>query len=152
MLFRSQAHQIGSQMMAIVLETEDGGRYIAPNELQQAAANVPIPEDIPPGEIPDNPHWFTPPGFGFKNYTDLFSPRQLTMLTTLCDLLCEVQNKAASDALAAGMTPDGGSLSQGGQGALAYGQAISVYLAFVIDKIADANSTICSWKIGRAHV
>ena len=68
------------------------------------------------------------------------------MLTTLCDLLCEVQNKAASDALAAGMTPDGGSLSQGGQGALAYGQAISVYLAFVIDKIADANSTICSWR------
>ena len=68
------------------------------------------------------------------------------MLTTLCDLLCEVQNKAASDNLAAGMTPDGGSLSQGGQGALAYGQAISVYLAFVIDKIADANSTICSWR------
>ena len=141
-----QAHQIGAQMMAIVLETEGGSRYIAPNVLQQAAANVPVPEDIPPGEIPDNPHWFTPPGFGFKNYTDLFSPRQLTMLTTLCDLLCEAQNKAASDALAAGMASDGGSLSQGGQGALAYGQAISVYLAFVIDKIADANSTICSWR------
>ena len=141
-----QAHRIDAQMMAIVLETEGGNRYIAPNERQRFAANVPIPEDIPPGEIPNNPHWFTPPGFGFNNYADLFSPRQLTVLTTFCDLLCEVQIKAASDALAAGMSPDGGSLSQGGKGALAYGQAISVYLAFVIDKIADANSTICSWR------
>lgn len=141
-----QAHQLGAQMMAIVLETEDGIHYIAPNDLQQSAANVPVPEDIPPGEIPDNPHWFSPPGFGFMNYTDLFSPRQLAMLTTLCDLLCEVQNKVASDALAAGMNASGGGLAQGGTGALAYGQAIGVYLAFVIDKMADANSTICSWR------
>lgn len=141
-----QAHQLGAQMMAIVLETEDGLHYIAPNDLQQSAANVPVPENIPPGEIPDNPHWFSPPGFGFKNYTDLFSPRQLAMLTTLCDLLCEVQDKVASDALAAGMNASGGGLAQGGTGALAYGQAIGVYLAFVIDKMADANSTICSWR------
>ena len=141
-----QEHQLSAQMMAIVLETEDGTCYIAPTKAQELAADVPAPEDIPLGEIPDNPHWFSPPGFGFKNYTDLFSPRQLTMLTTLCDLLCEVQDKAASDALAAGMDESGGGLSQGGAGALAYGQAIGVYLAFVIDKIADANSTICSWR------
>ena len=140
------SHELGAQMMAISLETEDGIKYIAPTEMQMHAANVPIPEDAPPGEIPDNPHWFTPPGFGLKNYADLFSPRQLTMLTTLCDLLSEIQNKAASDALAAGMDASGGSLSNGGTGALAYGQAIGVYLAFVIDKIADANSTICSWR------
>lgn len=141
-----KSHQLGAQLMSIVLETEDGTRYIAPNKAQELAADVPVPEDIPPGEIPDNPHWFTPPGFGFKNYTDLFSPRQLTLLTTLCDLLCEVQDKVASDALAAGMDESGGGLAEGGTGALAYGQAIGVYLAFVIDKIADANSTICSWR------
>lgn len=141
-----QEHQLGAQMMAIVLETEDGTRYIAPNKAQELAADVPVPEDIPPGEIPDNPHWFTPPGFGFQNYTDLFSPRQLTMLTTFCDLLCAVQDKVSSDALAAGMDVSGGGLAQGGTGALAYGQAIGVYLAFVIDKMADANSTICSWR------
>lgn len=140
------SHKLGAQMMAISLETEDGIKYIAPSEKQMHAANVPIPEDAPPGEIPDNPHWFTPPGFGLKNYADLFSSRQLTMLTMFCDLLPEIQDKAASDALAAGMDASGGSLSNGGTGALAYGQAIGVYLAFVIDKIADANSTICSWR------
>lgn len=139
-------HEIGAQMMAIALETEDGISYTVPNDIQESAAKVSIPEDIPAGELPNNPRWFTPPGFGYKNYSDLFTPRQLTLLTTLCNLLCEVQDKAASDALAAGMNPSGGSLSTGGNGALAYGQAIGVYLAFVIDKIADAGSTICSWR------
>lgn len=140
------SHELGAQMMAISLETKDGIKYIVPSEKQIHAANVPIPEDAPPGKIPDNPHWFTPPGFGLKNYADLFSSRQLTMLTTFCDLLPEIQDKAMSDVLAAGMDVSGGSLSNGGTGALAYGQAIGVYLAFVIDKIADANSTICSWR------
>lgn len=140
------SHELGAQMMAISLETEDEIKYIVPSEKQIHAANVPIPENAPPGEIPDNPHWFTPPGFGLKNYANLFSSRQLTMLTTFCDLLPEIQDKAASDALAAGMDASGSSLSNGGTGALAYGQAIGVYLAFVIDKIADANSTICSWR------
>ena len=140
------SHKLGAQMMAISVETENGIQYVSPTALQQQAANVPIPADVPPGEMPDNPHWFTPPGFGLKNYADLFSPRQLTLLTTLCGLLPEIQDKAASDALATGMKADGGSLSSGGTGALAYGQAIGVYLAFVIDKIADANSTICSWR------
>ena len=139
-------HQLGAQMMAVVIDTPNGKQYLAPNSRQEIAADVPVPEDIPHGEIPDNLHWFSPPGFGMSNFADLFSPRQLTFLTTACDLLKEVQDKVASDALAAGMSESGGSLSEGGAGALAYGQAVSIYLAFVIDKLADANSTICSWR------
>lgn len=139
-------HELGAQMMAVILDTPTGREYKAPTEIQEAAAMISIPDNIPHGEIPDNAHWFSPPGFGIKEYSELFSPRQLTMLTTFCDLLLDVQDKAASDALAAGMSPEGGSLSDGGRGALAYGQAISVYLAFVIDKMADRNTTVCSWN------
>lgn len=141
-----EAHQYGAQLMAMVVDTPGGKAYKGPTERQETAANVPVPEDIPQGELPDNAHWFSPPGFGLKEYADLFTPRQLTMLTVFCDLLKEVQERAASDALAAGFSPTGGSLSNGGAGALAYGQAVSIYLAFVIDKIADRNSTICSWN------
>ena len=139
-------HELGAQMMAVALDTPTGREYKAPTEIQEAAAMVPIPENTPHGEIPNNAHWFSPPGFGIKEYSELFSPRQLTMLTTFCDLLLDVQDKAASDALAAGMSPEGGSLAAGGRGALAYGQAVSVYLAFVIDKMADRNTTVCSWN------
>lgn len=139
-------HELGAQLMAMVIDTPTGKIYKEPNQIQETAALVPVPEDIPQGEIPDNAHWFGPPGFGITEYADLFSPRQLTMLTTFCELLKELQDKVASDALAAGMSPEGGSLAAGGNGALAYGQAVSIYLAFVIDKMADRNSTICSWN------
>ena len=139
-------HKLATQLMAVVVDTPAGKIYKAPNRIQEDAAIVSIPEDVPQGEIPDNAHWFSPPGFGLTEYADLFTPRQLTMLTVFCDLLKEVQERAASDALTAGFAPTGGSLSEGGNGALAYGQAVSIYLAFVIDKIADRNSTICSWN------
>lgn len=138
--------KLGAQMIATVVDTPSGKRYLAPSERQKAAANVPSPDDLPLGDIPDNAHWFSPPGFGFTTYADLFSPRQQTFLTTACNLLTDVQNKVSSDALAAGMSVTGGSLTAGGTGALAYGQAISIYLAFVIDKLADSNSTICTWR------
>lgn len=143
---QGQAHEIGAQMMAVVLETKEGARYIAPTDRQLSAADVPIPEDIPPGEMLQDCPVFSPAGYGFRNFTDLFSPRQLTLLTTLCDLLPEIQDRAASDALVAGMDPAGGSLASGGTGALAYGQAIGVYLAFIVDKLADSNSSCCTWR------
>lgn len=140
------SRNMGTQMMAVLVDTDCGRIYKEPSDAQIRAADVKIPDDLPQGEIPNNLKWFSPPGFGFKEYSDLFSARQLTMLTTFCDLLIDVQNKAASDALAAGMSHEGGSLSDGGTGALAYGQAISIYLSFVIDKMADRNTTFCSWN------
>ena len=139
-------HELGAQLMAMVIDTPNGKIYKEPNQAQETAALMPVPEDIPQGEIPDNARWFGPPGFGITEYADLFSPRQLKMLTTFCELLKELQDKVASDALAAGMSEEGGSLAAGGNGALAYGQAVGVYLAFVIDKMADRNSTVCSWN------
>lgn len=140
------SHQIGNQMMAMITGSSKGRVFLDASEAQILAASVDMPEDVPPGTIPDNAHWFSPPGFGFTEYADLFTPRQMTMLTTFGDLLKEVQDKVASDALAAGMSETGGSLSGGGAGALAYGEAVSVYLAFLVDMLADHHSTICSWN------
>ncbi len=141
-----QRREIGSQMMAVVLERENGTAYLAPSDAQLRAAAVPIPEDIPPGEMPAHTQHFTPAGYGFTNYTDLFTPRQLTLLTTLCDLLPEIQYKAASDALAAGMSESGGPLASGGTGAFAYGQAVGVCLALAVDRLTDTNSACCTWR------
>lgn len=40
-------------------------------------------------------------------------------------------------------------LADGGTGAHAYGEAIGVYLAFVVDKLTDYHSSICSWHSSR---
>lgn len=83
--------------------------------------------------------------YSFKVFKDYFTHRQLTTLTTFSALVAEAQQKAHQDALTAGMTDDGVSLADGGSGAKAYGEAVGVYLAFVVDKLADYHSSICSW-------
>ena len=147
-----EEHKLGAKMMAVVTNADGKKSFLAPDKMQQTAAAVTRPENIPPGTMPVNPHWYSPPSFGITSYADLFTARQLLMLTTFSDLVREVQDIAASDALAAGMSATGGSLADGGNGALAYGQAIGVYLSLVVDKMVDYNSSMCSWRTAGANI
>jgi putative DNA methylase len=65
-----------------------------------------------------------------NTFADLFTPRQLVALTTFSDLVAEAREKAIKDAIAAGLPDDDVPLAEGGTGARAYGEAISVYLGF----------------------
>lgn len=140
-----KAHRIGSQLMAIVAEGKNSRIYLTPNEEHLLTACVEKPESAPSALLPENPRWFSPPAFGMNQYDELFTPRQLTALTTLSELVAEAQAKAEADAVYAGMPNDHLPLSEGGTGARAYGEAVGVYLAFVIDKMTDYHSSICSW-------
>lgn len=146
------AHELGTAMVAVVTGTGGAKIFHLPDKVQLDAANVKKPEEVPPGSIPHNASWFVPPGFGLTEYTDLFTNRQLLMLSTFSDLIKQVQSKATSDALAAGMSESEISLEMGGTGALAYGQAVGVYLAFVVDKMADYNSSMCSWRTTSGYI
>ena len=84
--------------------------------------------------------------YGMHHYSDLFSPRQLLALTTFSDLIADVIVRVRQDARAAGMHDDEKPLAEGGDGALAYAQAIATYLAFAVDKMADYSSTICVYS------
>ncbi len=147
-----QTHRIGSQMMAIVAEGKRGRVYISPDAEHELTANVPMPEEYPGGAMPENPRWFSPPAFGMTNYSDLFTPRQLTALTTFSDLVGEAQKQAEQDAIAAGLANDHIGLAESGDGAKAYGEAIGVYLAFAVDKMVDYHSSICVWHTTRELV
>ena len=140
-----KAHELGCQLMAVVGKGKHGRIYLSPDAEQAVAANIPAPESYPSGAMPENPRWFSPPAFGMTEYSDLFTNRQLTALTTFSALVAEAQAKAEADAVAAGVTNDHIALSAGGFGARAYGEAVGVYLAFVIDKMTDYNSSVCSW-------
>lgn len=137
--------RMNAKLIAIVAEAKNGRMYLSPNQTHIDAASCDKPEDFPDAILPENPRDFKTPNYGLTNYSDLFTNRQLTALTTFSDLVAEAQAKAEEDALAAGMASDGVSIADGGSGAKAYGQAVGVYLAFVIDKMADYHSSICSW-------
>ncbi len=135
---------IHAQLMAVVAEGERGRLYISPDKKQSEIARVTKPEDAPVGEIPNNPRWFSPPAFGIKQYSDLFSNRQLLMLTTFENIISDLPNIVEEDALKNGIT-NKDDLKE-------YGQAICVYLAFVIDKMLDYHSTLTSWHMTRESI
>lgn len=130
----SMQGRMGSQLTAIVGEGEHGRVYISPNETHELVANVEMPNKIPHGEIGGDRRALWTPLYGLTNFEDLFTNRQLTALTTFSALVAEAQEKAEADAIAAGVS-----------NAKAYGQAVGVYLAFVVDRQANYSSSLNAW-------
>ena len=137
--------KLGNLLMAVSVDGKDGRDFYVPTSEQIRAANVSKPEELPEGELPNNTRWFSPPGFGMKEYKELYTARQLRMLCELSDLIRKYRSVIISDAKNMGMDDEGIALEDGGEGALAYGQAISVYLALVLGKLTNYHSTICTW-------
>lgn len=141
-------HELGEKLMAVVAEGNRGRLYIAPSDEQVLAANVARPEDYPSGKLSGKAQ-VNIGLYGLKETADLFTNRQLTAMTTFSDLVQEAQQTACADAITAGMPDDGVGLADGGAGALAYGQAVGVYLAFAVDKCANMWSSVTSWMNDR---
>lgn len=137
--------KMSAQLMAIVAEGQRGRIYISSDERQVQCADISKPDEYPDASLPQNPRDFKTPNYGLRNFSDLFTNRQLTALTTFSDLVAEAQQQAMQDALSAGLSSDETPLAEGGVGALAYGQAVGVYLAFAVDKSANRNNTLCPW-------
>ena len=133
------------QLCAVVAEGQRGRIYLSVDREQYLASRVEMPEEYPDALLPHNPRDFKTPNYGMTHFSDLFTPRQLTVLTTFSALVAEAQKKAEADAIAAGMANDHLPLRSGGQGAKAYGEAVGVYLAFGIDKLSNYSCSLCTW-------
>lgn len=143
---QGKAGAMSAQMMSVVAEGKNGRIYLSPDAMQIKAAQCEEPSGCPETYLPVQALGFRVQSYGMDMHKKLFTPRQLTALTTFSDLVAEAQAKATQDALASGMQDDGRGLDEGGCGATAYGQAVGVYLAFLVDKLADYHSSICSWN------
>ena len=83
--------------------------------------------------------------YKFFTFKDYFTDRQLVALNTFSDLVHEARAEIERDALTAGLSDDPTLLRDGGTGAKAYAEAVSVYLAFALNRSADRGSSICTW-------
>lgn len=137
-------HELGTRLMAVVAEGERGRLFINPDARQVEAATVDKPSGYPSGSLAGKAQ-VNIGLYGLNETADLFTNRQLVALTTFSSLVKEAQEKAYEDAVAAGMADDGIGLDAGGAGARAYGEAVGVYLAFLVDQLANHSSSICSW-------
>ncbi len=133
---------LGSTLIAVVAEGPNGRAYLSPHSSELSAIDTPT---VDLGRIPDNPRDFKTPNYGMVNWQDLFTSRQLVALTTFSELLTDVREVIEQDATRGGLIDDGLQLRDGGSGSRAYAEAVTTYLAFVVDRCADYWSSICSW-------
>ncbi len=147
-----QAGCMGEQLIAVVAEGDRRRVYLSPDEGHIGASQLASPADTLRAELPQQALGFRVQRYGLTEWADLFTPRQLTVVSAFVDLFAEVAALVENDALALGMSGDGLRLRDGGRGAQGYADAIVTYLAFVIDKCADYWSSICTWNSPREQV
>ena len=140
-----RAGRMGSRLMAIVAEGVRGRVYLPPTSDMEMITQQIQPTWKPDVEFFQQALGFRVGNYGLTKWSDLFTSRQLVALTTFSDLVHEAIAKVRTDALTAGMVDDGVGLDAGGTGAMAYAEAVGVYVAFTIDKASDYWSSICSW-------
>ncbi|WP_397542037.1 DUF1156 domain-containing protein [Roseovarius salis] len=140
-----QAGRIGQTLIAIVAEGATARVYLEPLEQQEAVALSASPSWEPETSLPNDPRNFWTVDYGLTTFGNLFTDRQLHALNTFCDLANEVRKKVIEDSEGSRLPDDIRPLNEEGSGPAAYADAVVLYLAFSISKVADRGSTICTW-------
>lgn len=133
------AGRIGSRLIATVAEGERQRTYLPASAADVVVADIARPEVVPDEPLAMDPRNIWCVNYGLTSFADLFTNRQLVALTTFADLVGEARLVVEGDAKSAGMQPDA---------AADYGRAITLYLAFALDRLIDRNNTICTWDAG----
>jgi adenine-specific DNA methylase len=137
-----QAGRLGMMMTAVVVEGENGKAYRLPTQDERDVAEKAawavedlfseIPFGVPEASTPEGgvgaSRAFSVQGYGMMRWRELFTSRQLLALGTLVD-----HTRAVSEAMATRDYPS------------EWQEAIRAYVALVVDKVADYNSSLCTW-------
>ncbi|MEX1027215.1 MAG: DUF1156 domain-containing protein [Candidatus Paceibacterota bacterium] len=87
--------------------------------------------------ITDDKRWFSPPLYGLTTFADVFTRRQLRMLTEFSELVGEARSLIHKHQESDRARGD------------AYSDAVATYLALGISKMTDYNSTLVTWIMQR---
>lgn len=144
-----QAGRMSQHLIAVAAQGDRSRVYLSPSEADVAGARV---DDSaawrPAGAMSTHSQYMGTPRYGLDEWWKLFTPRQRVTIDAFCQALEDVKAAVLADALASG-SELGASLRDGGDGAIAYGEAVSMYLAFVLDRAISRWNTLSIWHPGR---
>lgn len=147
-----KAGRMSARLMAIVAGGERGRIYLSPSLEHEEIANAANPHWKSDLQLSEDKRAFWTPAYGVETYGDLFTPRQLVILTTLSDMLQEMREKVYRDACTGGLPEDDKPLCDGGAGAIAYAEAIETYLAFAVDRCCEFSNSCARWGASNQKV
>lgn len=145
--------EIGSQLMACIA---DGGRglgrvYLPPDEKHIQAANV-RPDWVPDMPIPNYSQAMPTMRHGVRTWADMFTPRQLKMLSTFADEIRRVRAQVISDA---GQVQAERAISTNDLDSMKpeeYGNTIVSFLGLILGKLANRACAFCFWDTTREGI
>lgn len=140
----SMAGRMGARLMAIVAEGDRGRVYLPPIPEHEEIARKARPEWKPENELVGKCRDQLPL-YGMYTFGDIFTDRQLVALTTFSDLVEEARELIQRDAVASGFPDDSKPLADEGTGAMAYAEAVGVYLGLGIGRCANYWSSLTPW-------
>jgi putative DNA methylase len=135
-----RAKRLGVKLMATAAEGNGGRHYLSPTEEHEKAAVVEVPEDVPDTDLPEQALGFRVQLYGMTKHRDLFTPRQLLVMTTFSNLISSTRERVIRDA-----EPVLGKLAS------TYADAVAIYLAIALDRMASQYSTLARWSSNPAH-
>jgi putative DNA methylase len=147
-----RSNRLKDTLLAIVTSGGRGISFCSPTPEQEQIARVSLPDGKPNTDLPEHALGFRVQLYGIDQHHKLFTARQLTALTTFGELVAEVRDRIYHDAISNGMNDDKTPLREGGKGAQAYSEAISVYLAFAISRWTDYVCTLCTWNTKNQNI
>lgn len=125
---QAKAGRMGKTMTAIVAEGDRRRLFLSPTDEHIQIAESATPNWKPSGKLPEASGGTSLQNYGITQWHQLFTRRQLTVLTTFSDLLPEVRNRILQD----GATPE-------------YADALCTYLTFAIGRTAESGSSFTTW-------
>ncbi len=141
-----RAGRMSAQLEAVVADGKGGRVYLPPSDDQVAESQQAQPNYAPDTDLPEQALGFRVQLYGMTKHRDLFTPRQLVALTTFSDLVTEARAQVLRDAVAAGMHTGEVSLDDGGNGAVAYADAVATYLGIANDRVAMSINSLARWN------
>lgn len=141
------------RLLAVVAAGQRGRMYVSPTARDVEAALVPKPDSATLSVVAQ-PSRGTFGGnaqgrrWGFANFDDYFTSRQLTALAVFSDLVDAAREKVMQDSPFRPGT-DEASLEDGGDGRAAYADAVATYLALGVSRSADIGNSLATWSNSR---
>ncbi len=140
-----QAGRMGARLMAIVAEGKNGRFFLSPSADHEEIAASASPTWRPAGNVPERLTGGTCVPYGLRTWADIFTDRQILALDAFAGLVSDVRGQIRADAL------QDEAFSQAYSDQVdEYADAVSVFLGFLVSKLADKGSTLCTWDAGPA--
>ena len=127
---QSRRGNVGQVLTALVAEGKQKRRLFgSPDEAHINAAAEGHPAWQPSGSLPAKARSISIQTYGFTEWQHLFTDRQMTALTTFCDLMLDLKEELEAD-----------------QADPQYAKTIQTFLALAISRLAHGSSSFNRWR------